>query len=392
MIKAAILVAIIIAGLIFGPEVSGSKGYVLVAMGNYTIETSVTKAIILCVLFYLLLLGIEWLLLKTLGISKTSYDWLRGRNVRKARKNTYAGMLALAEGDFKNAERLTANSATHSDTPLLNYLAAAEAAQEQGDNAKRDTYLKQAQQNSDNNFAIGLTQAKFHLRQGQYEEAHAALSLLHNKQPKHQQVLKLLSETYQQLGEWQKLLDVLPSLRKAGLVANDDAEQLELTAYAKIFQQLAQQEGSHGLQVYWNKMSRKLKAEPSLIAAIGEELIALDDHDGAKIILLNGIKKSAPDRVLAVINQLKLADYQALINSLEHGRKKFPASAALESAYAQCQQKAGNIELAIKAYQAAIELTPNANDYYQLGLLLEQQGVISEAQQCFKQGLTLSQA
>ncbi|MCE2596125.1 tetratricopeptide repeat protein [Motilimonas cestriensis] len=392
MIKAAILVAIIIAGLIFGPEVSGSKGYVLVAMGDYTIETSVSKAIIIGVLFYLLLLGIEWLLHKTLGISRQSYNWLRGRNVRKARKNTYAGMLALAEGDYKNAERLTANSATHSDTPLLNYLAAAEAAQEQGDNAKRDTYLKQAQENSDNSFAIGLTQAKFHLRQGQYEEAHAALSLLHNKQPKHQQVLKLLSETYQQLDEWQKLLDLLPSLRKAGLLAHDDADQLELTTYAGIFKQLAKQEGSHGLQVYWNKMSRKLKAEPSLIAAIGEQLITLDDHDAAKIILLNGIKKSAPNSILAVINQLKLPDYQDLINSLESGRKKFPASAALESAYAQCQLKAGNIEQAIKAYQAAIELTPNADDYYQLGLLLEQQGVISEAQQCFKRGLALSQA
>lgn len=392
MIKAAILVAIIIAGLIFGPEVSGSKGYVLVAMGNYTIETSVSKAIIIGVLFYLVLLGIEWLFLKTLGISRQSYDWLRGRNVRKARKNTYAGMLALAEGDYKNAERLTANSATHSDTPLLNYLAAAEAAQEQGDNAKRDTYLKQAQENSDNSFAIGLTQAKFHLRQGQYEEAHAALSLLHNKQPKHQQVLKLLSETYQQLGEWQKLLDLLPSLRKAGLITSDDADQLELTAYVGIFQQLAKQEGSHGLQVYWNKMSRKLKAEPSLIAAIGEQLIALDDHDAAKIILLNSVKKSAPNNILAVINQLKLPDYQDLINSLENGRKKFPSSAALESAYAQCQVKAGNIELAIKAYQSAIELTPNADDYYQLGLLLEQQEATNEAQQCFKQGLALSQA
>lgn len=392
MIKAAILVAIIIAGLIFGPEVSGSKGYVLVAMGNYTIETSVTKAIILCILFYLLLLGIEWFFLKVLGMSKHSFDWLRGRNVRKARKNTYAGMLALAEGDYKNAERLIATSASHSDTPLLNYLAAAEAAQEQGDDAKRDDYLKQAQQNSDNNFAVGLTQAKLQLRQGQYEEAHASLNLLYQKQPKHQKVITMLSEVYQHLGEWQKLLDLLPVLRKIGQLPNDSADQLELTAYEGLLQKLGKQEGSHGLQVYWNKMARKFKAEPHLIAAIGKQLIALDDHDAAKVILLNAMKKSAPEAILQVVGQLALSDYKDVLSSLSQAQKKFAPSATLESVLGRSLAKAGDNDAAVQAYQRAIELSPQAADYYQLGLLLEQQGQISQAHTCYKQGLTLSQA
>ncbi|MFO6424465.1 heme biosynthesis HemY N-terminal domain-containing protein [Motilimonas sp. KMU-193] len=391
MIKAAILVAIIIAGLIFGPEVSGSKGYVLIAMGNYTIETSVTKAIILGILFYLLLLGIEWLFLKTMGISRRSFDWLRGRNSRKARKNTYAGMLALAEGDYKNAERLTAISASHSDTPLLNYLAAAEAAQEQGNEAKRDNYLKQAQENSNNAFAVGLTQAKLQIKQGQLEQAHATLTQLHNKQPKHKKVLELLCEVYQTLGEWQKLIDILPVLRKAQLFSVEQGDQLELRAYAGVFGQIAKQEGSHGLQVYWNKLARKLKAEPSLIDAIAAQLMSLNDHPAATIILLNAIKKAAPERLLNRIKLLELDNYQDVLNSLETAHKKQPSSAAIESALAQCYQKMQQPQPAIEAYQRAIAIQPNANDYYQLGLLLEQQDK-AKAQDCFKQGLQLSQA
>lgn len=391
MIKAAILVAIIVAGLIFGPEVSGSKGYVLIAMGNYTIETSVTKAIILCILFYLLLLGIEWLFLKTMGISRRSFDWLRGRNSRKARKNTYAGMLALAEGDYKNAERLTATSANHSDTPLLNYLAAAEAAQEQGNDAKRDDYLKQAQENSKNAFAVGLTQAKLQLKQGQLEQALATLTLLHDKQPKHKKVLELLCEVYQSLGEWQKLIDILPVLRKAQLFTVDQGDQLELRAYAGVFGQLVKQEGSQGLQVYWNRLSRKLRAEPSLVDAVAGELMAIKDHSAAAIILLNGIKKAAPEQLLNRIKQLELENYQDVLNSLEHAHKKFASNAAIESCLALCYQKMQQPQQAIEAYQRAIAIVPSSHDYYQLGLLLEQQDQ-AKAQDCYKLGLQLSQA
>lgn len=46
MIRIIILVAVMVAGLIFGPQASGNKGYVLIALGNYTIESSVTSAVI----------------------------------------------------------------------------------------------------------------------------------------------------------------------------------------------------------------------------------------------------------------------------------------------------------------------------------------------------------
>ena len=39
MIRIIILVAVMVAGLIFGPQASGNKGYVLIALGNYTIES-----------------------------------------------------------------------------------------------------------------------------------------------------------------------------------------------------------------------------------------------------------------------------------------------------------------------------------------------------------------
>ncbi len=70
MIRIIILVAVMVAGLIFGPQASGNKGYVLIAFGNYTIESSVTSAVILAVLFYGALLLIEWLLGRVFGLRR----------------------------------------------------------------------------------------------------------------------------------------------------------------------------------------------------------------------------------------------------------------------------------------------------------------------------------
>ena len=53
-------------------------------------------------------------------------------------------MIALAEADWKNAEKLLSSGAAESDTPLMNFLAAAKAAQAQKADARRDNYLRQA--------------------------------------------------------------------------------------------------------------------------------------------------------------------------------------------------------------------------------------------------------
>jgi uncharacterized protein HemY len=59
-----------VAGLIFGPEASGNKGYVLISLGNYTVESSVTSAVILAVLFYGALLIVEWVLARLFGLRR----------------------------------------------------------------------------------------------------------------------------------------------------------------------------------------------------------------------------------------------------------------------------------------------------------------------------------
>ncbi|WP_337241601.1 heme biosynthesis HemY N-terminal domain-containing protein, partial [Proteus faecis] len=68
--------------------------------------------------------------------------------------------IKLLEGDWKQAEKKVTRWANHHDMPLLCYLAAAEAAHEQGDQRKRDDYLTLAAKQPNATLAVELTRAK----------------------------------------------------------------------------------------------------------------------------------------------------------------------------------------------------------------------------------------
>lgn len=127
MIRLIVVVAVMVAGLIFGPEASGNKGYVLISLGNYTVESSVTSAVILAVLFYGALLIVEWVLGRVFGLRRKTQGWFGSRRRRKANLQTVNATLAMAEGHYNQAEKLLIKGADNSDTPLLNYLSAASA-------------------------------------------------------------------------------------------------------------------------------------------------------------------------------------------------------------------------------------------------------------------------
>src|SRR6476619_229397 len=116
MIRLILVVAVMVAGLMFGPEASGNKGYVLISLGDYTVESSVTSAVILAVLFYGALLILEWLLGRLFGLRRQTMGWFGSRRRRKANQQTVAATLAIAEGHYDKAEKLLIKGAGNSDT------------------------------------------------------------------------------------------------------------------------------------------------------------------------------------------------------------------------------------------------------------------------------------
>ncbi|WP_421283093.1 heme biosynthesis HemY N-terminal domain-containing protein [Aeromonas veronii] len=385
MIRIIILVAVMVAGLIFGPQASGNKGYVLIALGNYTIESSVTSAVILAVLFYGALLILEWLLGRVFGLRRKTLGWYGSRRRRKANQQTVAATLAMAEGHYSQAEKLMIKGASNSDTPLLNYLSAAKAAQARGDDARRDQYLQKAQEeNPKAELALTLTQTHLQIEQGQYDTALAMLESVYALNPRHPMVLDQLRQVHLARQDWSALCDLIPTLHKVGKLTPKQEEDLLQQAWSGRLQQAA---GSlETLKAVWQDLPRKLRLEPELLACYGDLLRQLGADGEAATLWQEALRKQPMPQLLARLPKLKLDSYQPLLALLQ----KQKGQPEVDTALAQLYLLAGQLDDAQKLLEQEVERAPSAAAYHALGQLMDKRRLTNKANEYYRQALELA--
>ncbi|MCX7129428.1 heme biosynthesis HemY N-terminal domain-containing protein [Aeromonas sp.] len=385
MIRIIILVAVMVAGLIFGPQASGNKGYVLIALGNYTIESSVTSAVILAVLFYGALLLIEWLLGRVFGLRRKTQGWYGSRRRRKANQQTVAATLAMAEGHYSQAEKLMIKGASNSDTPLLNYLSAAKAAQARGDDARRDQYLQKAQEeNPKAELALTLTQTQLQIEQGQYDTALAMLESVYALNPRHPMVLDQLRQVHLARKDWSALCDLIPALHKVGKLTPKQEEDLLQQAWNGRLQQAAS--SLETLKAVWQDLPRKLRLEPELLACYGDLLRQLGADGEAATLWQEALRKQPMPQLLARLPKLKLDNYQPLLALLQ----KQQGQPNVDTALAQLYLLAGQLDDAQKLLEQEVVSAPSAAAYHALGQLMDKRRLTNKANEYYRQALVLA--
>ncbi|MEH8159851.1 heme biosynthesis HemY N-terminal domain-containing protein [Aeromonas veronii] len=385
MIRIIILVAVMVAGLIFGPQASGNKGYVLIALGNYTIESSVTSAVILAVLFYGALLIVEWLLGRVFGLRRKTLGWYGSRRRRKANQQTVAATLAMAEGHYSQAEKLMIKGASNSDTPLLNYLSAAKAAQARGDDARRDQYLQKAQEeNPKAELALTLTQTQLQIEQGQYDTALAMLESVYALNPRHPMVLDQLRQVHLARQDWSALCDLIPALHKVGKLTPKQEEELLQQAWSGRLRQAA---GSlETLKAVWQDLPRKLRLEPELLACYGDLLRQLGADGEAATLWQEALRKQPMPQLLTRLPKLKLDSYQPLLALLQ----KQQGQPEVDTALAQLYLLAGQLDDAQTLLEQEVERAPSAAAYHALGQLMDKRRLTNKANEYYRQALELA--
>lgn len=385
MIRLFLLLVIIGAAMVCGPLLAGNKGYVLIAIGDYTIEMTVISAGILALLLYGVLWCTERLLLRLFHIKGSTRRWFSEHRRRKARERTLAGTLALAEGQFQQAETLMRKSAPDSDQALLNYLSAAEAAQAQGQTERRDAYLQQAaEQHPRASLAVSLIRARLLLRQKQYSEAETLLQSLDQAHPHHPVIQQLLKECYLALGHWSQLLALLPQLSKRKQLSADELQQLQQQIYPPLFAERAASAGRDGVMALWQELPRALRQDATTQAAAAMALIDLGDEVQAQEILLDGVRRSLSPSLLAVVPQLQ-QPAPKLLAQLQKSEQSAEPSADLLQAIGILLLRQREMEQAQAYLERAVALQPQATAYRALAELMEQQRLFEKANFYYRQ-------
>ena len=268
------------------------SGYAMLSYGHWSVEMS----LVLLVIWLVVLFGVLYFLMRFFinlwHMPARTKKWNLNRHRVKASHALTSGLVELVEGQWQEAEKHLVKHVRYSDTPLLNYLAAARAAQELGAYARRDKYLMLAHQSLPSaDIAVGLTQAELQICQGQYEQGLASLEHLRQIAPNHGHVLKLLVRLYTRLDDWKNLLELLPVLRKRKLLEETKIDQLELRCYCELFRTAAGSSDIKTLLEAWNSVPKDKKANKKLIAEFCRYLVNKNHSAPAEPLLRDALNK-----------------------------------------------------------------------------------------------------
>jgi len=388
------MIRIIIAFLIFllsvwlGIQLSHDPGYVLIAINHWTIETSLSVALPGLILLFLLLHGLLVLIKKTAAIPSA----FRQRRSRKrslaAQAKTRKGLIEFSEGYWASAKNNLIKALPDTDSPLLNYLTAARAAQEMGENQLRDDYLREAQQSvPDAKIAVELTQAQLQLAHKQWEQALATLRHLQDMAPHHPYVLKLLMRLYQEVKDWPQLIALLPDLKKYKVVSENDYNQLELHAYQQAITDLVRLGQEEPLKKAVNDLPRKLKNNPELMCIYCQYLLDTHQLKEAESTIRHCLRKQFNEQLITLYGQFFINDQQ--LTYAENLLKKNANSAALLLCLGRLSAASHLWGKARNYLERSLAILPCPATYAELGKLYEQLGDQQLASQAYRQGLQL---
>lgn len=321
MLRTLFLMLLVLAALIVAPYLVGNQGYVRIETGSKVIEMSLVMLVILFAASLAVIYVLEWLITRFFRISRGSYQWFGNRKRRQAQQQTLEGLMKLTEGDYSKAEKLISKNAKHSDEPVLNFIKAAEAAQQRGDELNANQYLMEAANIAGpNSIAVEIARTRILLQQGKIPAARSALDSLLELAPNNVEALRLAIQIYKRSQAYKALDDLLHTIGQRSFLSAPDYQQLEQTIDDGLLDEVMNEEGQEGLLNWWeNQPSRRRRSVYARTGLI-KRLIAIGDHLSAEQIALETLKKYDDEQLLVffvALQDLQVDPNSKLLKALE---------------------------------------------------------------------------
>jgi HemY protein len=388
MRRLIIFLILLVASVWFGVEIVRHPGYLLVIYQPWIVQMPIwfvlISGFIIFVLFYLLITSIDNIQLMWVRMK----NWLRLRREHQAYSKTQHGLTTLIEGRFSKAERLLLAGVNQSFEPLMNYLGAAKAAQEQGAFERRDNYIQKAYQVAPHaELAIGLTQAELELSQDQVEHAIGTLNHLRESAPRHPRVLKLLEKAYVRLADWQRLLLLVPSLRKAKVITSEEVQQFEKNIYCEMLQ-TANNKTRNDLERIWNDMPRSARKNPEVATAYVKQLLHFPEATKeVEELIRKTLKSSWQPELVKIYGTLPFANLNRQLVIVGAWVKMYGQRPLLLLLLGKLCVRVQLWGKAKDYFEKCLALGPNAEASLEYGKLLEDLDETEEAKQKYREGL-----
>jgi HemY protein len=381
-VKFGIIVVVVLFISAFGAHfLLADPGYVIINFRGYVIEMSVPVLAGLAVALVL----VVWLIRKLIVAPRRLGEAAgRYRSARSGAKLT-KGMIAVAEGNFSRGEKMLGRAASTSDSPLFNYLQAARAAHLQGQDNRRDEWLRLAfKETPEAANAVLLTQAEFQLDRGQSEQALATLRRLEEDSGNHAHALALMGRLYFKLEDWESLAELLPRLRKNTQLEPETLDRWAIRVHQQALDTAADVEV---LDQAWKGIARKLRSDLTLLIAYYEGLVRLGLHDRAEKELAAALRTDWRGPLVRLFGLVEATDTTKQLKRAEGWLKNHGEDPDLLLTAARLCLRNELWGKARSYLETVINMRPTPEAYREYGNLLTQMGEADAAAEAYRDGL-----
>jgi HemY protein len=399
MKRAYVLLFIVIAAAaLIGVAIAEHSGYVLIAYQNFRYESSLWATLGLLFVVWLVLLLVRLLLRLVTASGSVANPWSRRNRSRRVQVAIEQGQMDLAEGRWASAQRHLHRAAEAEPQPLLYYLGAARAANEQGRYEESDSLLERAlERQPQAELAIALSHAQLQQDRGDTDGALVTLQAMNERHPHNAQILRQLQRLYRQRGEWSALIKLMPELRKDKVLPPQELAELERCAWGENLTLAAYREqdddsssaGLPALDKAWSGLSSAQRQEPQLVLAYAEQLRRLGADAQAEEALRGALKREYNSHLARLYGLVRGSDPARQLQTAEGWLKSHPDDPSLLLTLGRlCLQ--GSLWGKARDYlEGSLRLQRNPETCAELARLLGQLGETERSNQLFQEGLGL---
>ena len=396
--KTVVLVLLIAlaVGVAIGFGIQLDPGYIRISWMNWLIETNIWIGLIAFLIFYLLFNFAFKALLRTIAIRSGYANFMGSVGRRRARKRTARGMLEFAEGQWRKAQRHLIAGAVYGDAPVVNYLTAAQAASEQGQLKTVKQLLQRAEDcEISSPLAVSLTEARLLLQQGEHKEAIAVLSKLHDDQPRHAVVLRLLLQAHLDEQNWGALADLLPKAERAGVVKAEDRPRLQREVWEGVLRSAIQRADNEPsadaslatLQATWKQIPAAVRQGHEAVLLYAQGLSNFGAHDEAEALLKRNLDRHWHDQWVLAYGTLACSDAASQYRSAKTWLRSKENDPDLLLTLGRLALRMEDWNEAEAHLTRSFELRRNAETAAELGRLLSHLGRAELANQYYAQSM-----
>ncbi|MGF1527268.1 MAG: heme biosynthesis protein HemY [Candidatus Competibacterales bacterium] len=394
-VELLVLVAVLLLAIPAAQYLLTDPGYVLVYLTQeQQFETNIPAFVALVALAALVLHWLIWLV-TTLAVAPARVlGNRRQRDATLAQQELNRGAHQLIEGHWDAAERHLSRSSAIAANPFagLSHAKAAEAAERQGADWRRDDYLRRAARLPREQARVAaLTRAELLLERGEANRARDLLISLQRLEPRQPRVLGLLAESLHQLGEWRALLRLLGELKRSGALPPEAFNRYQRDAYFAVLSQLGREGDARVVRRFFDEAVPKTwRQDPALLAHFARQLARAGDAEDAERLLRRALGRGLwSDDLIGAYGELQhdAAGQYELVEAL---RERHADSPSLLLALGRLAKRTQQLEKAKAFLQDSVRLKPEPEAYRELGETLEALRDWETASKAYRRGLMLT--